>query len=244
MTHPISNRTLFPLVKRLFPIRCFGLGNLNPGRNYIFAMNHLSALDTVVAQAIITRWSKRHLSTFIYHLFYDFPLLNTMLKQWQTIRVKPSSKESIENSLSEGEALLAKGNDVLIFPEGDVKGALLGTLLRAHTGVIRLALKAKKPIIPVGISGSYPAWKFPHTFPKDPLSIFYFKLGQPITLRFGKEFSLAKYYGMNLEAKTEKTRMLLRTLTTELMVKIARLAGLRYQHDLTIISRAKPATKD
>lgn len=234
--NPLSRKTIFPLLRKLFKVTYSGLENVSNEKNYIFAMNHPGGPDLLLATAILVPRTNRHLSIFLHREVYDFPLLKTLFKRWQAVRVEPKDESKRRESIEEGARLLQKGNNVLIFPEALYGGKMIKGPLRARTGVIRLAIKAKRTIIPVGISGSYEAWKFPHTFPKNPLSVLYFNFSKPITIRFGKEISLEEHYGLDITKKSESTRLLLRRLVTKLMIRIAELAGEKYAHDAEHIS--------
>lgn len=237
LVHPISRKTIFPLVKKLFNLNCKGLEKVLPDKSYIFAANHQGALDLLAVSSILVPHTNRHLSIFVhrnwYYMFYP------LFKRWKAIKVKPT-EEGGSKAIKQGVELLSKGHNVLIFPEASEVGVLRNEMLRAFTGVIRLAIKSKKTIIPVGIKGSHQAWKFPHPILpqlnnqllKDPFSIFYFNFSYPVCITFGKEISFARYYDIDLSKKTGKNRKLLRRLVTELMVKIGKLAGQAYGHDL------------
>ncbi len=238
LVHKTSRKTIFPLVRKLFNLNCKGLENVRHGKSYIFASNHQGALDLLALPSVLVPYANRHLSIFIhknwYYLFYP------LFKRWKAIKVDPSTHERGEKAIDDGVELLSKGHNVLIFPEASEVGVLRNEMVRAFTGVIRLAIKSKKTIIPVGIKGSHDAWKFPHPilprlnnqYLKDPFSIFYFNFSNPVYITFGKEMRLERYYNLDLSKKTEKNRRLLRRLVTELMVKIGKLAGQAYKHDL------------
>lgn len=238
LVHITSRKTIFPLVKKLFNINCKGLEKVKPGKNYIFAANHQGALDLLALPSIVVPHTNEHLSIFVhknwYYMFYP------LFRRWKAIKVDHSTPETGEKAIDDGVRLLSRGHNVLIFPEASEVGVLRNELLRAFTGVIRLAIKSRRTIIPVGIKGSHQAWKFPHPILpqlnnqllKDPFSIFYFNFHHPVHIIFGKEISLKQYYGIDLSKKTEKNRRLLRRLVTELMIKIGKLADQPYKHDL------------
>lgn len=233
----ISRVTIFPLLRKLFKFSYSGLENISKSKNYIFAMNHQSALDPLLAASILVPHTNRHLSIFLHKNFFKIPLVNILFWRWQAIKVDRSDPGKINEAIGEGVRLLGKGNNLIIFPEGEVHGGPLNEPLRAYTSVIRLAIKARKTIIPVGITGSYYAWKFPHTFPKNPLSLFSFSFKAPISIKFGNEINFRKYRSINLNERTEENRFLLRKLTTQLMAKIAKLAGQEYVHDREYLKR-------
>ncbi|MBI2176569.1 1-acyl-sn-glycerol-3-phosphate acyltransferase [Candidatus Woesearchaeota archaeon] len=240
LVHRISRRTIFPLVRKLFNFNIKGLERVQPGKTYIFAANHQGALDLLALSAIIVPHTNRHLSILThrnwYYLFYP------LFRRWKAVKVNPSN-EGGGGAIEKGAELLNKGHNALIFPEASEVGVLRNELLRAFTGVIRLAILSKKTIIPVGIKGSHRAWKFPHPILpqlnnqllKDPLSLFYFNFSHLVQITFGEEISFSRYYAIDLNKKTEKNRKLLRRLVTELMVKIGKLAGQPYKHDLQYI---------
>ncbi|MEA3273410.1 MAG: lysophospholipid acyltransferase family protein [Patescibacteria group bacterium] len=60
-------------------------------------------------------------------------------------------KEKPSEAVTETIKLLKRGSSVIIFPEGTTHKKETGLLLRGKTGVIRIALEEKVPIIPTGI---------------------------------------------------------------------------------------------
>ena len=137
----------------------------------------------MAAAAILVPHTNRHLSTLLHKCYYDFPLLALLFRRWQAVRVDPDNQEGRTNSIKDGIAKLAQGNNVLVFPEGAVT-TQDKPLLRAHTGVIKLAIMSRKKIVPVGVRGTYHAWRFPHAFPKNPFSLIYFSFKFPVDFVF------------------------------------------------------------
>ena len=60
-------------------------------------------------------------------------------------------KEKPSEVVAETAKLLKEGYSIIIFPEGKTYKKEEGSLLRGKTGVIRIALEEKVPIIPTGI---------------------------------------------------------------------------------------------
>ncbi len=247
----ISRMLISPLAKFLFRIKHKGLEALPKDENFIFAMNHQSALEIIAMPVITMRSRDRKLSILIEKKAYDNPIVGIWLRMLDSIRVDRSPEGDRTAILNEAASRLAKGNDILIFPEGDVFGGDIGKIQRAKTGAVRLAILSKKKIVPVGIAGSYRAWKFPVAvsqkmgygtgvekvryqpkFPKIPVLSFVINFFEGdrrrvVRIRFGKPIDLSKVR-LNLEKRTERTRRTLRKFTNNLMRRVASLSGAKY----------------
>lgn len=232
--HRISRATLFPLVRKLFRFKYSGLESL-PDSNCIFASNHQSGIDLFLLATIIVPHTNRKLCVMLHKNFFMIPLINIMFMKWEAISVDPNDPAKRQQAIERCVEKLRQGHDALIFPEGLVQGGMLNELLRAHTGVVRAAIKARKKVVPVGITGSYRAWRFPHTFPRNPLSIFFLDFSQKITIKFGRAIDFGKHYGLDLDKDAPDTRKTLRKLTTQLMCEIGKLAGQEYKHDRELL---------
>jgi 1-acyl-sn-glycerol-3-phosphate acyltransferase len=102
----------------------------------------------------------------------------------------------------------------MIYPEGT--RTLTGKLNRAKTGVARLALQAKVPVVPMGLTNTFKILPKGKWIPK-------FGLKSDITI--GKPMYFDKYYGKDDDKKT------LRKITTLIMREIARLSRQKYPFD-------------
>jgi 1-acyl-sn-glycerol-3-phosphate acyltransferase len=221
--------------------------------NCIFAMNHASALDVVFALATIVPHTKRRISIFLDHRWFQVPFLGWIFRRWDAIRIDHGSEESKRQAVRAAVDCLKKGNHLLIFPEGQTIGGTLGEPVRAFTGAVQISLRSKKKIIPVGIKGSYDAWKFPANIAvrsgleKVPTgarcsyrpafrwpafdyvyNVFEIYPWRKVEMRFGKPIDL-RAYELDLDVRSEPNRKTLRDLTNLLMKDIANLADQRYR---------------
>ena len=105
---------------------------------------------------------------------------------------------------------LKQGKIIAMHPEGT--RTLTGKLQKAKTGVARLALIAKVPVIPVGLIG---------TFDILPKGKYIPKLKRA-TMNIGKPMYFDKYYNKKI------TKGLIRKVTNDIMAEIARLCKQKY----------------
>ncbi|MFW3146742.1 MAG: lysophospholipid acyltransferase family protein [Thermoplasmatota archaeon] len=161
--------TVSPFLRLYWKIfRIPGRENVPKGGK-IYATNHCSNAEGVVLNMLHMRPVKFLGKS---ELFKN-PIASIGLKGFAVIPINRGASDSIafENAVKE----LKKGNYVGIFPEGTRGNGR--DLLPPHTGVIRLALLADVPIVPVGISGAKKAWPKGAFFPR-PRKIWV-RIGEP-----------------------------------------------------------------
>ncbi len=127
------------------------------------------------------------------------------------IPVDRSGGEASERALATGLRVLASGQLLGIYPEGTRTPD--GRLFRGKTGVARLALEARVPVIPCAMIGGFefqPPGKIAPQFKVRP------------GVRFGKSLDFSRYYGM------ETDRIVLRAVTDEIIYEIMKLSGQEY----------------
>jgi 1-acyl-sn-glycerol-3-phosphate acyltransferase len=125
-----------------------GLSNLEPGRSYIYMVNHMSNFDIPVLQAFLPvqfRWlAKAEL--------YKIPVFGYAMKRAGYISIDRSDRKSAIESLNKAVKIVRDGISVVIFPEG--------TRSRTHNiqpfkkGGFFLAVDSGAPIIPIIIYGT------------------------------------------------------------------------------------------
>jgi 1-acyl-sn-glycerol-3-phosphate acyltransferase len=199
-----------PFVKfsyKFFIKRVSGLGNIPKKTGFIVAANHSSYLDIIILTAVflikknmnIRYIAKKEL--FTNWLFKKFEII------FQPIPVDRGSKgkEVIQKAIK----ALKKGDIIGVYPEG--KRTLTGKLQKGKTGVARMALAAKVPVVPVGLIGTFELMPKGRIIPK-------FK--KNIIINIGKPIYFRRYYG-----KQNKT--IYRKVTAIVMGKIAELSKQR-----------------
>ena len=105
---------------------------------------------------------------------------------------------------------MKSGKIIAIHPEGT--RTLTGKLQQGKTGIARLALAAKAPVLPIGLIGTFeilPKGKHIPKFKKAAMNI-------------GKLMAFEKYYNKKI------TKSLLRKITNKIMHEIAKLSNQKY----------------
>ncbi|MGA1872753.1 MAG: lysophospholipid acyltransferase family protein [Thermoplasmatota archaeon] len=141
-----------------------------PKGGKIYAVNHCSNAEGPILNLL-------HLKPVKFlgkSELFRYPHQKLVMKGLGTIPIKrgKSDKAALENAVK----ALKKGDYIGIFPEGTRGDGR--TLNPPHTGVIRLALLADVPIIPVGISGAKRAWPKGRILPRFGRKVWV-KIGYP-----------------------------------------------------------------
>src|SRR5580658_6517816 len=127
------------------------------------------------------------------------------------IPVDRAGGEASERALRTGLRVLAAGELLGIYPEGTRTPD--GRLFRGKTGVARLALEARVPVIPTAMVGG---------FEFQPPGKLAPRLAIRPGVRFGKPLDFSRYYGL------EHDRIVLRAVTDEIMYELMKLSGQEY----------------
>lgn len=176
----------------------------------IVAANHASYLDHFIFGGIVARTTKR-----MVHFLAKKEHFEGAQRKWhrflEAIPVdrQAGGKTGLETAVKE----LKKGNIIAIYPEGT--RTLTGELQKGKTGIARLALAAKVPVLPFGLTNTFkilPKGRLMPTFARADVNI-------------GKLMYFDKYYGKENDKKT------IRLVTTKVMKEIARLCGQKYEFD-------------
>lgn len=210
-------RTQFDLANEL---EVSGEHHVPEDTGVLLASNHQSWMDVQVLAASCPR--RVH---FVAKAeFKEWPVLRHLIELSQSVFVNRGGDKT---ALSDIVGALKDGKAIAIYPEGTIPGEEdiprravdpdTG-LLPGKTGAIRLALQAKVPIVPVGISGSGRAFP-PEIYPR--LEILRMPASTPVRMRFGEPMDLSEYYDKEVDYDT------LKKLTKELMMRISKLVDHR-----------------
>lgn len=177
----------------------------------ILASNHLSFSDSFFLPLVVPRPI-----TFLAKSDY---FTGTGIKGFFTkaffagvgqVPVDRSGGRASEAAMRTGLRILGEGKLLGIYPEGTRSPN--GTLYRGKTGVARMAMEAKVPIVPVAMINTYeiqpPGQVRPHI--------------RRVGVRLGRPLDFTRYEGL------ENDRFVLRSVTDEVMYELMTLSGQEY----------------
>jgi|TARA_B100001971_G_C18198318_1_gene542896 1-acyl-sn-glycerol-3-phosphate acyltransferase len=145
MVYPISKIWIYPFC-RIFIKKIFGVGNIPTNSNFIIVSNHENRIDSLyIIYPILKKLNKK-----VHYLAQPklWFLGEKICRQWAGCVPLFDSKQAY----SELKEHLLNNKIVGIFPEGRYKGK---KNKKYKTGVIRLTIETKTPILPIGIKSSY-----------------------------------------------------------------------------------------
>lgn len=210
MKYPIWGRVIPPVIG-LWVKKINGLENIPKDKGFIVSANHASYIDHLILSSIIVTQvgekiyylaKKEHFQTFFQRLWHE------------NVGAVPIDRQAGGKGALRIAIKYLKNNKVMVvYPEGT--RTLTGKLQRARTGVARLALAAKVPVLPVGLIGTFEIMPKGQNYPNL----------KRATVNIGKLMYFDKYYGKENDKKT------IRLVTTKVMKEIAGLCGQKYEFD-------------
>lgn len=130
-------------------VKVEGLENIPKDRAVLFVSNHQSNFDIALLMSFIDK-PKGYISKIE---MAKLPLLRSWMKNINCVFMDRSSLKKSAEAIIEGVKILKEGHSLVIFPEGTRSKD--NTMGEFKGGSFKLATKAKVPIIPVTINGSY-----------------------------------------------------------------------------------------
>lgn len=176
----------------IYRIKIEGLENIPEDGAAIICSNHLHAFDSVVLGSHIKRMAYAMGKEELFRTKFKKDFLLAM--GCFPVKRGAGGEEAVKKSIE----ILNGGDLLIIFPEGTRNGLAKG--VKPKKGAALIALKAKVPIIPVGIKGK-------------------FKFLSKITLKIGEPIDLSEYY--NTE---EHSNQVLQDVMDKVMKEILELA--------------------
>ncbi|MBK8461363.1 MAG: lysophospholipid acyltransferase family protein [Micropruina sp.] len=211
MLYAVAKNLFFrPVVTLLYRARIEGEENIPASGGVILASNHLSAGETFLIPSMIHR-------ELVYpakaELFHGKGGLGSKVVAWF---MKASGQVPLDRSggranldgLGPVIKVLHDGGLVAIYPEGTRSPD--GRLFKGKTGVARMALAARVPVVPVGVVRTEMIKKFGLPW-----------MDRPV-VRVGKPLDFSAYYDQ------PDNRRVLRWVTDEVMNAIVELSGQTY----------------
>ena len=155
MAYPIAKLVIKPIIG-LWIRRIEGMENIPKDKPFIVAANHASYYDALLVPSVVAPVADKKIIALVNSFYWKPFLTRFFLNLWKAIPVyvekdnfsKKKNQEAVEKALGS----IKKGNILMIFPEG--KRSYDGKLQKAYTGIAKIALKARVPVLPVGVIGA------------------------------------------------------------------------------------------
>ena len=186
--HILLRKLVLPLSTKIFIKRINGLGNIKKDKAFIIASNHTSFLDPLIIGSILSV----HFDRWTYYigkkeLFRTFP---SRIFHEASGTIPLNSGDKGKSALKIAENYLKNGKVVGIFPEG--KRSPDGKLLKGRTGIARLVLTAKVPVLPIAIKGPFNLM---------PIGRLMTKFKKEVIVNVGKFMYFGQYYDKKINKK-------------------------------------------
>ena len=202
---------LGPLLRVLFRPWVRGADNIPTSGAAILASNHLSFSDSIFLPLMV----RRPVTFLAKSEYFTGKGFKGALSRWfftstGQIPIDRSGGKASEASLNTGLKVLAGDSLLGIYPEGTRSPD--GRLYRGRTGIARMVLEAKVPVIPVAMIDTEKVQAIGQKLPR------ILRVGIVI----GKPLDFSRFDGM------EGDRIVLRAVTDEIVYELAKLSGQEY----------------
>jgi 1-acyl-sn-glycerol-3-phosphate acyltransferase len=197
---------LGPILRLLFRPRTAGLENVPAEGPVIIASNHQSFLDDLLLPLVL----KRRVTVLAKADYFDKWYTAWFFKMAGCVPVRREGGSASRAALQTAIDALDDGKLVALFPEGTRSPD--GRLYRGKTGVARIALEARAPVVPVAVMGTFELLPYNKRRPKT----------GTVEIRFGKPLTFERHY------VSPGDRFVLRSVTDEILYEIMMLSGQEY----------------
>jgi 1-acyl-sn-glycerol-3-phosphate acyltransferase len=151
----LSVLAIYPFVGLLFRVRLHHLDRVPPPSEggVVLAVNHVSQIDTMLIARFV--WQSGRIPRFmIKSTLFESPVLGWVLRGAGQISVQRYTRDAAL-ALSDAVDALARGEAVIIYPEGTTTKDPTKWPMQGKTGIARLVLLSPDtPVIPVGQWGA------------------------------------------------------------------------------------------
>jgi len=208
VTYRVLKILLMPVFHLLWRVKVDGAENVPATGPVVLAPNHVTFLDSFFLPLVV----KRRVTFVAKAEYFDSWKTAWFFRAVGQIPMHRQGGSASERALAAAREVLDAGGVLGIYPEGTRSPD--GRLYRGHTGVARLAIGCRVPVVPVGLVGTaevqHPGSNLPRPFKR-------------VTVRFGRPLDVSHY-----ARESANDPMALRRLTDELMFEIRALSGQEY----------------
>ena len=207
----LKNLILGPLLRLIFRPWVRGMENIPSTGAAILASNHLSFSDSI----FLPLQSRRPVVFLAKSEYFTGKGIKGALTRWffkstGQLPIDRSGGKASEASLNTGLSVLSQGFVLGIYPEGTRSPD--GKLYRGRTGIARMALESKVPVIPVAMIDTEKVQPIGKRLPRI----------RRVGIVVGQPLDFSRFDGM------EGDRIVLRAVTDEIMYELAKLSGQEY----------------
>lgn len=220
MAYRILKAVLRPLFRVLFKIRVEGVENVPESGPVILASNHLSFSDSIFLPLVL----KRRITFVAKAEYFERRRTAWIFRAMGQIPIKRGGGTASTQALESAKDILRDGGVFGIYPEGTRSPD--GRLYKGRTGVARLALDAKCPVVAVAMIGTREAQPIGQKKPN-----FF----SPVTVKFSPPMHFDRYITRRDDPLT------LRSITDEIMFELCHLSGQVYVNEYAPKKQADPA---
>jgi 1-acyl-sn-glycerol-3-phosphate acyltransferase len=202
---------LGPLLRFIFRPWVRGVENVPSSGPAILASNHLSFSDSIFLPLQCPR-PVVFLAKSEYFTGRGIKgwLVKTFFKATGQLPIDRSGGKASEAALNTGLGVLEQGQLLGIYPEGTRSPD--GRLYRGRTGIARMVLEAKVPVIPVAMIDTEKVQPIGKRLPRV----------RRVGIVYGKSLDFSRFDGM------EGDRIVLRAVTDEIMYELKKISGQEY----------------
>jgi 1-acyl-sn-glycerol-3-phosphate acyltransferase len=207
MAYWICKAILTPIFRFFWRVRVEGLEHVPSSGAAILAGNHLAVFDSFFLPLVI----KRRLTFVAKAEYFEDPKTAWFFRAVGQIPVKRGGGPASQRALESAAEVLQDGQLFGIYPEGTRSPD--GRLYKGHTGVARLALQNRVPVLAVACIG---------TRETQPIGVPIPRVFMPITIKISKPLDFSRYYDRADDP------LVLRQVTDEIMFELRELSGQEY----------------
>ena len=207
MTYWLLKVILSPVLRCFYRVKVEGSENMPKHGPVILASNHVSFSDSIFLPLVL----KRRITFVAKAEYFEDPKTAWFFRAVGQIPIKREGGSASQRALASAMEVLDGGGVFGIYPEGTRSPD--GRLYKGHTGVARLALGCRCPVLAVAMIGTREAQPIGQVRPR----IF-----MPITVRFSQPLHFDRFY------QRQDDPLVLRQITDEIMWQLRELSGQEY----------------
>jgi 1-acyl-sn-glycerol-3-phosphate acyltransferase len=208
MFYWLLKTVLTPVLRLFYRVRVRGLGHVPETGPAILASNHLSFCDSVFLPLVL----RRRITFAAKAEYFENPRTAWILRALGQIPMNRGGGDAAQRALDSAKEILDDGGLFGIYPEGTRSRD--GRLHKGRTGVARLAMECRVPVLAVGMIGTAELQPVGRTLPRVFKSVE-INISQPISLE-------------DRCLKTRNNSLARRQITDDIMLAVGRQSGQEY----------------